>query len=176
MDATVDPIDRVKLVLQDAAKRGGFRLVVAPPEKHRAFPGSLVDQFGAVSVDLTDAWFRRNEATLASDAREARFPALKAAASKRLDQLVTELVREHGAPGRTVVVHEAGILGVLGGLDQIRLLYDRVLGQPVGLWILVIPGLVRDRQPLFNEREPVWHHAGCALPLAEALREYHGEL
>ena len=38
------------------------------------------------------------------------------------------------------------------------------------LWILVIPGLVRDRQPLFNEREPVWHHPGYVLPLAEVLR------
>jgi serine/threonine protein kinase len=170
IDLTVDPLDRVRDALREAAGRGGFRLVVAPPEHHRAVAKSLVEQLSATSVDLTDAWFRRNEATLASDARAPKFPAMRVAAGKRVDLLMNELVAEHGAPNRSIVVHETGILGTLGGLEQIRLLYDRVRGQPLGFWVLVIPGVITDKQPLFNDRWPVWHMPGLVLPLAEPLR------
>ncbi len=144
--------------------------MVSPPERHRAVARSLIDHLDAAAVDLTDAWFRRHEATLAIDARAARFPALRVATSKRLDQLITDLVREHGAPGRTVVLYETALLETLGGLEQIRLLYDRVQGQAVGFWILVIPGVILERRPLFNDRTPVWHQPGLVLPLAEPLR------
>lgn len=171
LDGTVDPRDRVRDVLREAGRRGSsFRLVVSPPERHRAVARSLIQQLGATAIDLTAAWFQRHEATLAADARAVRFPALRVATSKRLDQLLTDLVRDHGAPGRTVVLHEAGILEALGGLEQIRLLYDRVQGQAAGFWIVVIPGVILERRPLFNDRTPVWHQPGLVLPLAEPLR------
>jgi hypothetical protein len=170
LDATVDPLDRVREVLREAGKRGSsFRLVVSPPERHRVVARSLVEQLGATGVDLTDAWFRKHEGTLSADARAFRFPALRVAAARRLDQLVTDLVEAHGAPGRTIVLHETGLLEGLGGLDQIRLLYDRVQGQSKGFWVVVIPGVILERRPLFNDRTPVWHQPGLVLPLAEPL-------
>ncbi len=171
LDATVDPRDRVRDVLREAGRRGSsFRLVVAPPEHHRVVARSLIDHLGATGVDLAGAWFTRHEGTLSADARAMRFPALRVATSKRLDQLLTELIRTHGAPGRTVVLHETGILEALGGLEQVRLLYDRVQGQAVGFWVIVIPGVILERRPLFNDRTPVWHQPGLVLPLTEPLR------
>jgi serine/threonine protein kinase len=171
VDATVDPRDQVRDILREAGRRGSsFRLVVAPAERHRLVARSLVEQLGATSIDLADAWFTRHEGALATDARAHRFPALRVATGKRLDQLLTDLVRTHGAPGRTVVLHETGLLDTLGGLEQIRLLYDRVHGQGVGFWIVVIPGVILERRPLFNDRTPVWHQPGLVLPLTDPLR------
>jgi serine/threonine protein kinase len=170
IDATLDPLEQVRSMLQGAATRGGgFRLVVAPPDRHRLIARSLIAALGAHGVDLTDAWFTRHESSLAADARAARFAALRVATSKRLDTLLTDLVDEHGAPNRTVVLHETALLEALGGLDQIRLLYDRLRGQSHGFWVMVIPGLIHRRQPLFNERTPVWHQPGLVLPLSEPL-------
>lgn len=109
--------------------------MVAPAEKHREVARSLLHVLGATSVDLADAWFRRHEDTLSADARAARFPALKATTARKLDTLFDALVAEHGAPGRTVVLHDTGLLDVLGGLEQIRLLYDRVQVQAKGFWV-----------------------------------------
>ncbi|MES2638062.1 MAG: NERD domain-containing protein kinase family protein [Myxococcota bacterium] len=171
VDATVDPRDQVRDILREAGRRGSsFRLVVAPAEHHRVVARSLIDQLGATSLDLAHEWFSRHEGTLGTDARAGRFPALRVATGKRLDQLLSDLVRTHGAPGRTVVLHETGILDTLGGLEQIRLMYDRVQGQGVGFWIVVIPGVILERRPLFNDRTAVWHQPGLVLPLTEPLR------
>jgi serine/threonine protein kinase len=171
VDATVDPLDRVRDILRDASARGSsFRLIVAPAQHHADIARSVVHALRATSIDLTDAWFRRHEATLTADARAARFPALKATTAAKLDALFDALVAAHGVPGRTLVVHNTGLLGVLGGLDQVRLLYDRVQGQAKGFWVLVIPGIIRSRQPLFNDQTEVWHQPGLVLPLAEPLR------
>ena len=171
LDTTVEPRDRVRDVLRQAARQGSsFRLVVVPPARHREIGESLVTQLGATGIDLTDAWFQQHAATLATDARAARFAALKVATGKRMDALLSELVNRHGAPGRTVVVHNTGLLEALGGLEQVRLLYDRVQGQAAGFWVLVVPGLILDRQPRFNNRTPIWHQPGLVLPLDEPLR------
>lgn len=34
----------------------------------------------------------------------------------------------------------------------------------------MIPGIVRERHPLFNDRTQVWRQPGLVLPLAEPLR------
>jgi len=171
VDRTVDPRDRVRDVLREAGRRGAsFRLIVAPAAHHGAIGRSLITHLGATGVDLAAAWFDRHEDTLDLDARGARIPALRTITARRLDTLVTELVEAHGQPGQTVVLHNTGILEALGGLEQIRLLYARVTGQSSGLWVVVVPGVILDRQPLFNDRTPVWHQPGLVLPLAEPLR------
>lgn len=170
IDVTVDPKKRVVDVLQQAGHGGSaFRLVVAPPESHRVIGESLVRALGAVGVNLTDAWFARHAVTLDKDARAARLVALRAVTAERVNRLFDELVAEHGAPGATVVVYDTGLLEVLGGLEQVRLLYDRVAGRGAGFWILVVPGVVHQRQPLFNDRTEIWHQPGLVLPLNEPL-------
>lgn len=171
LEPAMEPRDRVRELLRQAASSGSsFRLLVTPPAHHRAIGHSLVHALGATGVDLAHAWFSRHEARLAMDARAATLPAMRVVTGKRMHQLFDDLVAEHGAPGRTVVVHNTGLLQALGALEQVRLLYDRVQGQARGFWVLAVPGLTLDRQPRFNNRAPVWHQPGLVLPLDEPLR------
>ena len=161
---------RVRDLLAGAAQQGAsFRLVVSPPESHLRIAASLWRTLGATAIDLADAWFNAHEGSLARDARAARMPALQAITSHLLHDLVTHLVQTHGASGRTLVLYNTGLLPALGGLDQLRLLYDRVQGGHRGLWIVVIPGVIQKRQPLLNNQHEVWHLPGLTLPLSVPL-------
>ncbi|HEX3479328.1 MAG TPA: hypothetical protein VHT91_30095, partial [Kofleriaceae bacterium] len=46
-----------------------------------------------------------------------------------------------------------------------RLLYDELLSGAHGLWVLVVPGVIHNRQPRFNEDQPLWHLEGVTFPL-----------
>ena len=48
-----------------------------------------------------------------------------------------------------------------------RRLYDRVTEFDLGFWVLVSPGVVSERQPLFNEKTPVLNPR--VLPVDEPL-------
>ena len=39
----------------------------------------------------------------------------------------------------------------------------------LGFWVLVVPGRIYHRQPLWNEGPPLWHLAGATLPLLRPL-------
>ena len=55
-----------------------------------------------------------------------------------------------------------------GALENIRYLYDLTLSGEHGFWILVIPGsFAEKRQPLFNDRDPVWHLEGIVVQVEE---------
>jgi hypothetical protein len=165
---TTDPGQQVVDLLRAAARNGGWRLVVAAPEHEPAIGRSLTRALDATGIDLADAWFCRHAATLDRDARAATVDALRVSTRARLHTLFDELVATHGAPGRTVVVYRTGLLDLLGGVEQIRQLHERVSGRARGLWVLVIPGMVSDRtprQPLFNGRTPTFHLQGQVLPL-----------
>ena len=171
LNRNIAPRDRVRDILRDAPHQGkSFRMVVAPAAEHRTIAQSLLTQLDAIGIDLAAAWFDAHADTLDRDARAARIKPLQVLTHRALDQLLDRLVKTHGRPGQTVVLHNTGILEALGGLKQIPVLYDRVSGQGNGFWILVIPGVIHDRQPLFNDRTPVWQMPGLVLPLSEPLR------
>lgn len=171
IDRAVAPQDRVRDLLRAAPALGkSFRLVVAPPADHGRIAQSLLDQLDATGIDLADAWFQAHEATLARDAKAARLKPLQVLTGQALDRLLDQLVETHGRPGQTIVLHNTGILGTLCAVQRISALYDRVFGQGKGLWIVVIPGVIHDRQPLFNDRHPTFRVTGAVLPLTEPLR------
>lgn len=165
----LDPQQQIVTRLRAAGQGGStYRLVVAAPQHDVTIGDSLARALGATRVDLASEWFQRHEATLARDARASRLEPLRVDASRRLHALFDELVEAHGHPGRTVVITRTGLLAALGGLDEVRLLYNRVSGRGKGFWILVVPGIVPDhtpRQPLFNGQHPIWQQPGLVLPL-----------
>jgi len=67
------------------------------------------------------------------------------------------------------VLGDTALLGLFDALDQLRRFYDLTLSGEHGFWVLVIPGIIHDRQPLFNEKVPVWHLEGCTLPLLQPI-------
>ena len=54
-------------------------------------------------------------------------------------------------------------------LDLPRRLYDETLSGSRGFWILVVPGVIHNRQPRFNEGPAMWHLEGATLPLLNPL-------
>ena len=61
------------------------------------------------------------------------------------------------------------LLGLCEALDLPRRLYDETLSGSHGFWILVVPGVIHNRQPRFNEGPPMWHLEGATLPLLNPL-------
>ena len=53
--------------------------------------------------------------------------------------------------------------------DLPRRLYDETLSGSRGFWILVVPGVIHNRQPRFNEGPAMWHLEGATLPLLNPL-------
>ena len=56
-----------------------------------------------------------------------------------------------------------------GGKISRSLLYDETLSGSRGFWILVVPGVIHNRQPRFNEGAAMWHLEGATLPLLKPL-------
>jgi hypothetical protein len=59
--------------------------------------------------------------------------------------------------------------GRLDTTDLPRRLYDETLSGSRGFWVLVVPGVIHNRQPRFNEGAPMWHLEGATLPLLNLL-------
>jgi hypothetical protein len=67
------------------------------------------------------------------------------------------------------IVTDTALWELCSALHLVRRLYDATLSGAHGFWVLVIPGVIRHRQPLFNEREPVFHIDGATIPLDREL-------
>ncbi|QRK05235.1 protein kinase [Archangium violaceum] len=144
--------------LREAAKGRGYRLVVAPPACHVEVADSLKRTLGenAVLVSFEKELLQRMEPDFGAFERAERFLAQRPKLKKEAEALLDALLAEHGRPGKVVVLGDTGILGVCGvEKDVPRRLYDRVTERDLGFWVLVIPGVVSERQPLFNEKTPV---------------------
>jgi hypothetical protein len=81
------------------------------------------------------------------------------------------LVEKHGKPGSIVVLGDTALFGVCDALHLVRRLYDLTATGGLGFWALVIPGEMRQRQPLFNElpKATVFSLEGAALPLSREI-------
>jgi hypothetical protein len=152
-------------MLRDAAASRGFRMLVTPPEKHAEIARSVAQALGAAWLSFEDAFFGDHGAELAALERAERFVAQRDALTEAAEQTLFRLLDEHGQPGRAVVLGDTALFGLCEALDLPRRLYDETLSGSRGFWVLVVPGVIQNRQPRFNEGAPLWHLEGATLPL-----------
>ena len=160
----------VRDLLADAAKHRGFRMVVTPPERHHEIGRSIAAALpGSRWLSFEDLWFQAHDPQIARMERAERFVAQRPTLTRSAEDLVRELLEREGHPGRTLVLGDTAMLGLFNALDLVRRLYDDTLSGERGFWILVLPGVIYQKQPLFNERQAVWHLEGVTVPLPKPL-------
>ncbi len=159
--------------LRDAAPHHGYRLVVTLPEIHAEAGRSVARALGpdAAFVSFEDAFFSAVGDEVAVYDKAERFRAQRPRLTRKVDDVLAALVELHGQPGRRIVLGDTALFGVADALHLVRTLYDRTRGGERGFWVLVIPGVIHGRQPLFNERPgaTVFSLEGAALPLREPI-------
>lgn len=168
-----DPAEVVGDILRSVAPRRGFRLVIAPPERHPEIARSVARALGpqATYVSFEDAFFRRAEPQIDALERAARFAAQRPRLRREAEALLDALLEQHGRPGAVVVLGETALFGVCDALHLVRRLYDQTATGGRGFWALVIPGVIAQRQPVFNERPgaTVFSIEGAVLPLTKEI-------
>ncbi len=161
-------------LLRGAAEAGrGFRLVVADSKEHRPIAESVRAALGPSTVHLRfeDAFFRRIGDQIESLGKAERFKARMARLEDELKGTVDALLVEHGHAGARIVLSDVGIWGIDPELAKrlVRRIYDETVGGTKGFWAVVIPGVVRERNPLFLERTQLFVVDGTTLPLGLAI-------
>jgi serine/threonine protein kinase len=165
----------VRDMLKDAAGSRGFRMLVTPPEGHAEIGRSVAAALTAVGVggakwvSFDDAFFGEHAADIKSLERAERFVAQREALTEAAEQTLFNLLEEHGKPGNVIILGDTALLGLCEALDLPRRLYDETLSGSHGFWILVVPGVIHNRQPRFNEGAAMWHLEGATLPLLNPL-------
>ena len=163
------PEEVVRDMLRDAAGSRGFRMLVTPPERHAEIGRSVAEALGAAWISFEDAFFAEHGADIAALERAERFVAQRDALTEAAEETLFRLLEEHGRPGHRVVLGDTALLGLCEALDFPRRLYDETLSGSHGFWVLVVPGVIHNRQPRFNEDAPLWHLEGATLPLLQPL-------
>lgn len=159
----------VRDMLRDAAASRGFRMLVTPPERHPELGRSVAMALAAKWVSFEDAFFADHAADIPSLERAERFVGQREALTEAAEATLFRLLEEHGKPGNVVVLGDTSLFGLCEALDLPRRLYDETLSGSRGFWVLVIPGVIHNRQPRFNEGPPMWHLEGATLPLLNPL-------
>lgn len=159
----------VRDMLKEAAGSRGFRMLVTPPEAHAEIGRSVAAALGGKWVSFDDAFFVEHAADIKSLERAERFVAQREALTEAAEQTLFNLLEEHGRPGSVIVLGDTALFGLCEALDLPRRLYDETLSGSRGFWILVVPGVIHNRQPRFNEGPAMWHLEGATLPLLNPL-------
>jgi serine/threonine protein kinase len=159
----------VRDMLKEAAGSRGFRMLVTPPERHAEIGRSVAAALGGKWVSFDDAFFGEHGTNLKSLERAERFVAQREELTEAAEQTLYNLLEEHGSPGNVTVLGDTALFGLCEALDLPRRLYDETLSGSRGFWILVVPGVIHNRQPRFNEGPPMWHLEGATLPLLNPL-------
>ena len=153
-------------LLRDAALSRGFRMLVTPPEKHAEIGRSVAVALGGAFVSFEDAFFQRHGTDITALERAEQYTAQRGILTEYVDELVRELVEKHGSPGNVTVLGDTALLGLCDAVDVPRRLYDELLDGSQGFWVVVVPGVIHNRQPRFNEGErAVFHLEGVTFPL-----------
>jgi hypothetical protein len=164
----------VRDMLREAAGSRGFRMLVTPPEAHaeigRSVAPALSAGVGAKWISFDDTFFCEHAADIKSLERAERFVAQREALTEAAEATLFHLLEEHGHPGNVIVLGDTALFGLCEALDLPRRLYDETLSGSRGFWILVVPGVIHNRQPRFNEGPAMWHLEGATLPLLSPLR------
>ena len=163
------PEEVVRDMLKDAASSRGFRMLVTPPEKHADIGRSVAQVLGGTWVSFDDAFFAEHGADIGTLERAERFVAQRDALTEAAEETLFRLLEEHGRSGNIVVLGDTALFGLCDALDFPRRLYDETLSGSRGFWVLVVPGVIHNRQPRFNEGAPMWHLEGATLPLLNPL-------
>jgi len=161
--------ERVGLMLSEAAETRGFRLLVTPPGRHVPIARSVATSLDATWISFASEWFERHGDTLDRWIKAESFPALRRGLTRTAEALLQQLLETHGRPGRSIVLGDTGILGVMEATDLVRRLYDEVQSGDQGFWVVVVPGTIRETQPRFNGKVPLWHLPGVTLPLRREI-------
>lgn len=168
-DTSRTPEEVASDMLQSAAKRRGFRLVVAPPESHPEIGRSVAAAVAGEYVGLEDLLFERMGDRFAVFEEASRFAAQRRLLTREVEKALDELVKDRGQADARIVLGDAAILLTCDATHLVRKLYDKTTGGTKGFWALVIPGVIHEQQPWFNEKEPVFHIEGQVLPVDRAL-------
>jgi hypothetical protein len=164
----------VRDMLKEASSSRGFRMLVTPPEHHTEIGRSVAASLSSISVvgkwvSFEDAFFSEHASSIKSLERAERFVAQREALTEAAEQTLFNLLEEHGRPGNVIVLGDTALFGLCEALDLPRRLYDETLSGSRGFWILVVPGVIHNRQPRFNEGAAMWHLEGATLPLLNPL-------
>ncbi len=159
----------VQDMLKEAARSRGFRMLVTPPERHAEVGRSVATAISGRWVSFEDAFFAEHGSDIAALERAERFVAQREALTEAAEQTLWSLLEEHGKPGNVIVLGDTALLGLCECLDVPRRLYDETLSGSRGFWVLVVPGVIHNRQPRFNEGPAMWHLEGATLPLLNPL-------
>ena len=159
----------VRDMLRDASASRGFRMLVTPPERHPELGRSVATALAGKWVSFEDAFFAEHAAEIPSLERAERFVGQREALTEAAEATLFRLLEEHGKPGNVIVLGDTSLFGLCEALDLPRRLYDETLSGSRGFWILVVPGVIHNRQPRFNEGPAMWHIEGATLPLLNPL-------
>ena len=136
----------------------------------RARRAKAATAIGGTWVSFEDRFFLRYGAELPELERAEKYIAQREALTEAAEEIVTDLLDEYGSAGTTVVPGDTAVLGLCEALDLPRRLDDETLSGGRGFWVPVLPGVIHNRQPRFNEGPPMWHLEGATLPLLRPLR------
>jgi hypothetical protein len=161
----------VRDMLRVASTSRGFRMLVTPPELHLEIGRSVSTALNATWVSFEDAFFAEHGTDIAALERAERFVAQRDALTDAAERTLCRLLEEHGRPENVIVLGDTSLLGLCEALDLPRRLYDETLSGSRGFWVLVVPGVIHNRQPRFNEGPAMWHLEGATLPLLNPLPE-----
>lgn len=163
------PEEELRDLLRDAAHSRGFRMLVTPPEHLAEIGRSVAQALGAIWVSFEDAFFTDHAAELPALERAERFVSQRDALTEAAEQTLFLLLDQHGQSGQRVVIGDTALLGLCEALDLPRRFYDQTMSGNRGFWVLVVPGVIHNQQPLFNEGPAMWHLKGATLPLLKPL-------
>jgi serine/threonine protein kinase len=163
------PEEVVRDMLRAAAPSRGFRMLVTTPEHHAEIARSVAVAIGGTWVSFEDAFFAEHRSDLPALERAERFVAQREALTDAAEATLFRLLEEHGQPGKIIVLGDTALLGLCEALDLPRRLYDETLSGSRGFWVLVVPGVIHNRQPRFNEGPAMWHLEGATVPLVNPL-------
>ena len=82
--------------------------------------------------------------------RAERFIAQRDSLTEAAEATLFRLLDKHGQAGNVVILGDTALLGLCEALDLPRRLYDETLSGSRGFWVLVVPGVIHNRQPRFN--------------------------
>jgi hypothetical protein len=144
-------------------------MLITPPESHVDIGPTVARALGGTFVSFADALFSRHGTEIARLERAEQYAAQRGILTELVEELLAEMLETHGRSGNTVVLGDTAILELCDALDLPRRLYDETLSGNHGFWVLVVPGVIHNRQPRFNEGPPLWHLEGVTFPLLEPM-------
>jgi serine/threonine protein kinase len=163
------PEEVTRDMLGDAARSRGFRMLVVPPERHEEIGRSVAEAIRGTWLSFADAFFQDHANDMATLERAERFAAQRGRLTDAAEQTLFALLDKHGRPGNVLVLGDTPLFGLCDALDLPRRLYDETLSGSRGFWVLIVPGVTHNRQPLFNESVPMWHLEGATTSLLYPL-------